>query len=181
MAIKRFTITKDGPVTFQKGDKVFDAHAGPNEGDGLWVIVDRDVPDAPAYYPGMIGTATVTNSYGVSIPNQHGVWVKTGIELFFRLFEGKTGKTTWREKWVSNFVPDAGADERLLSMARERAEAAERARKAERRATAAERALRAVTDDLHLLRMSGGRDAEMTTALGATMQRWLTRTSGEDR
>lgn len=173
MTLKRFTINEHTAVTFQPDDRVIDVHPGPNEGDGVWVVIERDVPDAPAYYPSQVGTATVTNQYGVSIPKQHGVWVKTGDKLFFRVFEGKPGKTTWREKNVSNFVPDAEPDERLVSMAKERSEALSKARKANRRADAAERALRAAVDDMHLLRLSNGRNAEMTTALGATMQRWL--------
>lgn len=179
MAIKRYTINEHTGITFQKDDKVIDVHPGPEEGDGVWVVIERDVPDAPEYFPSMVGTATVTNSYGVAIPNQHGVWVKTRNDLFFRLFEAKDAtKAAYPERHVSNFVPDAGPDERLLSMARERTEAAQAATKATRRAKAAERALRAVADDMHLLRLSNGRNAEMTTALGATMQRWLTREDG---
>lgn len=174
MAIKRYTINEHTGISFQEGDKVIDVHPGPEEGDGVWVVIERDVPDAPEYFPSMVGTATITNSYGVAIPNQHGVWVKTRDSMFFRLFEAKdASKAAFPERRVSNFVPDAGPDERLLSMAKERADATKEATKATRRAKAAEKALRATVDDMHNL--IEGRDRPMVTALGATMQRWLTR------
>lgn len=174
MVLKRFVISDDSPVSPQVGDVVAEVYSASD------YVVEREVPDAPVYYPSMVGTASVENQYGVVIPNQHGVWVKTANMLYFRVFEAKYGQiAAVPEKRVSDFVPDPTFEEFTLEIAKERDEAVALTKKETRRANRAEEALRALVQDLQVLRNTPDVRAPipgMRTAAGATMKAWVANT-----
>lgn len=181
MAIKRFVISDESPVTLQKGDLVVETYPGEQ------VVIERDVPDAPEYHVGVVGNATIENKFGVLVPNVHGVWVETAKKLYFRAFVAKNvEQAVFPERRVVIFKPDLTPEESTLEIRQALAQAEDQASRAERSLQSARAALTAVGADLHLLRTA--RDplaVEMVTSQGATIQRhladnWVSRTELAD-
>lgn len=169
MPIKRFTISSENAEHLQPEDKFVEIYQGP---DGLTFVVDRDVPDAPAYYVSVVGTATIENKFGVMVPGIHGVWVETNKKLYFRAFVAKNSEqAVFPERRVVDFKPDPSAEESILAAQAETAKAKEALKKERRRRIKAEEALTFVAADLHTLRLDV--ESPMVTAQGATMQEWL--------
>lgn len=183
MTIKRVTITPDGDEVPLKGDRIVEILKSPNEGEGFWVVVEREVPDPPKYKPGDMGTATVENEYGSAFPNKRGVWVATGDRLYFRLLEAKHGVTAaYPERRVSDFLPESGVPETVARLTMELDAAKTKDASTQRRLDRAEKALSELVRDLNLIRSNYGTREGITlntwtmhTSAGATMLTWLAR------
>lgn len=180
MVLKKFVVNNNTSTSLQADDRIVTVGPGPNEGDGITYVIERDVPDAPAYYPSVVGTATIENKFGVLVPNLHGVWVETAGKLFFRVFSAKNAEqAAFPARRVVAFEPDPTPDVALVQMAKERGEQKDRADKAERKAKRAETALRQVAADLHALRGADKpMDVVMVTAQGLNMQAHLVARGG---
>ena len=174
MVLKRIVINDENGEVFKPGDRIRDVFPGPDESSGMWITVDREVPDEPAYAPGTAGTATIENNYGVAIPDQAGTWVKRGNRVEFALHEVKGGRrAVYPANMVSDFVPALESSEEFMRVARLLTQAKADLTKANRQRDRADEALRALVKDLQILRNPNLRDQPMTTASGATMKRLL--------
>lgn len=176
MVVQRFTIHEESDHTFQVNDVIKEIYPGPNDGDGLRHVVEREVKDLPAYWPGIVGTATVTNSYGVAFPLQHGVWVAKPQMLYFVLFNVKGNmRNMWQESTVTDFVPDLSAGDLLHQASRDLAEAKTKIRLWKRRYERVDEAKRALISDVNKIMRDGTDAYPLTTSMGATLKGWLTK------
>lgn len=180
MALKKFVVNNNTNTSLQADDKIVSVGPGVNEGDGITYVIERDVPDAPTYYPSVVGTATIENKFGVLVPGLHGVWVETAKKMFFRVFSAKNAEqAVFPARRVVAFEADPTPDVALADMARQRGEQKERADKAERRVQRAESALRSVHDDMLALRKADRpMDVVMVSAIGLNMQAHLASRGG---
>jgi len=181
MALKRFVIG-NGPEEFAPDDKVVETYPAP-DGDGKLVVVERDVPDAPDYYPSVVGTAMVRNEYMVE-QEHHGVWIKRASGLLFMAFETKKNQRgLWTEEQVVNFVPDLSPLERFADMSKRLDEARRDLRREKRKAGNAEEALRNLVADIRQIMSAFDSEGPVTdlskwsmaTSAGANLLDWLRR------
>lgn len=174
MVLKSITISDENDEVLKPGDRIRNVFPGPDDSSGMWVTVDREVPDEPSYAPGVSGTATIENNYGVAIPDQAGTWVKRGDRVEFALHEVKSGRrAVYPATHVSDFVPDPSHGEVVARLVNEKTKALAERAKADRRRDRAEEALSALVTDLQILRNPNLRERPMATAAGATMKRLL--------
>lgn len=182
MALKRFVIG-DGPEEFAPDDKVVETYPAPDGGGGKWVVVERDVPDAPDYYPSVVGTAMVRNEYMVE-QEHHGVWIKRATGLLFMAFETKKNQRgLWPEKHVVNFVPDPSPLEQVADVSKKLDDARQDLRREKRKTASAEEALRNLVADIRQIQSAFDSKGALTdlskwamaTSAGANLLDWLRR------
>lgn len=174
MVKKRIVITDGSVEMIEKGDRVVDVYPGTEPDEGPHIVVDREVPDQPAYEPGTAGIATVENGYGVAIPDQAGVWVSRGEGPQFVLFATKAGRRAmYPASMVSDFVPEKTMQEVFESLCKDMRDVTAEASQWRRRFESADEALRDLVSDLRCIQRDGGRTSAMRTSAGATMSRWL--------
>jgi hypothetical protein len=167
---QRLTIDENSDHTLQAADVLVEVYPGP---DGPVYVVDRDMPDMPDYWAGLMGTATVTNAYGVSYPGQHGIWVSKPEGLWFVLIKArKNMRNMWAEDTVSDFERDLDAGDLLHQASQKLAEQKTRTRLWKRRFEKVDEAQRAVMQDINALMRTDGH-ASVGTSIGATLKTWL--------
>jgi hypothetical protein len=174
MVKKRIVITDDSVEVIEKGDRVVEIYPGKEPDESPHVVMEREFPDEPAHKPGTAGVATIENNYGVTIPDQAGVWVSRGEGPQFVLFATNANRRAmYPASMVGDFKPDPTMAEVFESLCKELRAASENERAWCRRYEHADQALRDLVSDLRCLRADGGATSAMRTSAGATMSRWL--------
>lgn len=182
MAVKRFVIG-NGPEKFQPDDRVVTTNPDPEDPSRTLVTVERDVPDAPDYYAGVVGTAMIQNEYMVE-HEHHGVWIERATGLLFMAFKTKKNQRgLWAEKHVTNFVPDPSPMEQVAALSGDLDKARKELRQAKRKQASAESALQELVRDIRFIQgcvQAGNWEHlnqwSMATSAGANLLDWIRRT-----
>jgi len=175
MVKKRVVITDDGVEVLKENDRVVSVYPGSEPDEGPHVVVEREVPDEPAYEPGTRGTATIENNYGRAMPDQAGVWVSRAQGPQFVLFAVPAGRRAmYPASLVSDFVPDPTPAEAFETLTKDMQKAVSESRKWRRKCEHIDDAFKDLVSDLRDIRV-GASGSPMRTASGAQMRLWVSR------